>query len=309
MGKGTGIRMSFNKEKYGNYELYNGITVRQMQNKMIEILKYFIKICEENNLRYWCGGGSMLGAVRHQGFIPWDDDIDVFMPRPDYERLYEIWNQIGDRKNYSLFRTNSKHNMHTANMHLVDIHTTFIHKHNKEEDIPHGVYIDIAPFDGCPSNIALRGSQIYHAILFSVYNVQRLPDNQGEFLKIPAQILLSLVKDPKKRYRIWKKHEKAMAKYNYDDCRYVKEIMTSFKGLFRLYPKKYFERRDADFEDITIRIPYHAEEYLSRIYGDYKKLPPENKRMVRFDDIVYIDLAHSYRKYKGIYYMTGKNRK
>ncbi len=300
--------MSLDKEKYGSYELYNGITVHQMQNKMIDILKYFIKVCEENNLRYWCGGGSMLGAIRHQGFIPWDDDIDVFMPRPDYEKLYTVWNQIGDRRNYSLFRTNRNKNMHTANMHLVDIHTTFINRHNREEDMPHGVYIDIAPFDGCPDNIILRGVQIYHAILFSIFNVQRLPDNQGDLLKIPVKILLSLVKDPEKRYRIWKKHEKEMAKYNYDECRYVKEIMTSFKGLFRLYPKKYFRRRDVAFEDITIRIPYNAETYLRRIYGDYMKLPSEEKRMLRFDDILFIDLAHSYQKYKGIYYLTGKEK-
>ena len=79
---------------YRNFILSNGVTVRQLQLKLLEIFLYFKKICEENNLTYWCGGGTMLGAVRHKGFIPWDDDLDVFLPRKDYERLYEIWDQV-----------------------------------------------------------------------------------------------------------------------------------------------------------------------------------------------------------------------
>lgn len=293
--------------KYRNHEIKNGVTIGQMQNKMIELLQYIMKLCGENDLRFWCGGGSMLGAIRHKGFVPWDDDIDIFMPRPDYERLYRIWDEVGDKSRYALFRSNKDYNMHTANMHLVDINTTLIHKHFVNEDIPMGVYIDIAPFDACPNSRILRGIQIYHAILFCVFNVQRLPDNQGRLLKIPTKILLNLIKDKDKRYQIWKKHERLMSKYDYEKCKYVKEIMTSFRGLFRLYPKAYFDRREAAFENITIIIPKSSEEYLTKIFGDYSSFPPENKRLARFDDIVYLDLNQSYTKFKGKYYLRGEN--
>ena len=111
-------------QKYRNFILSEGVTVRQLQLKLLEIFKYFKKICEENNLTYWCGGGTMLGAVRHKGFIPWDDDLDVFLPRKDYERLYEIWNQVADTSHYVLVRTDKKVNYHHAAMNLVDVCTS-----------------------------------------------------------------------------------------------------------------------------------------------------------------------------------------
>ena len=153
---------------YRNFILSNGVTVRQLQLKLLEIFLYFKKICEENNLTYWCGGGTMLGAVRHKGFIPWDDDLDVFLPRKDYERLYEIWDQVADTSHYVLVRTDEKVNYHHAAMNLVDVRTTYVNRHSVNEDIYHGIYIDVIPFEGCPSSKVERALQIYHSIMFSV---------------------------------------------------------------------------------------------------------------------------------------------
>ena len=90
----------------------NTFGIADLQDKMLDILKYFIKICDENGLRYWAGGGTCLGALRHGGFIPWDDDLDIFMPRPDYERLYKIWRNVSTNKQYKLCRTTRKKNYH-----------------------------------------------------------------------------------------------------------------------------------------------------------------------------------------------------
>ena len=188
---------------YRNFILSNGVTVRQLQLKLLEIFLYFKKICEENNLTYWCGGGTMLGAVRHKGFIPWDDDLDVFLPRKDYERLYEIWDQVADTSHYVLVRTDEKVNYHHAAMNLVDVRTTYVNRHSVNEDIYHGIYIDVIPFEGCPNSKVERALQIYHSIMFSVFNVQRLPDNQGSLLRLPTKILLSLVRSSQSRYKIW----------------------------------------------------------------------------------------------------------
>lgn len=290
-------------QKFRDYELSEGVTVRQLQLKLLEIFLYFKKICEKNNLTYWCGGGTMLGAIRHKGFIPWDDDLDVFLPRKDYERLYEIWNQVADTSNYVLVRTDEKANYHHAAMNLVDIRTTYVNKHSENEDIYHGIYIDVIPFEGCPNSRIERAVQIYHSIMFSVFNVQRLPDNQGSLLRLPTKILLSLVRSPQSRYRIWKKHQDKMTQYDFFTAKYVKETITSFQGLFRLYDRGCFDTIDADFEGIKVKIPAGYDHYMKRVYGDYMNMPKDLDLSTRYGVVKYINLTEPYIKFRGIHYL------
>lgn len=297
-------------KKFREFELSEGVTIRQLQMKLLEIFKYFQKICEENGLTYWCGGGTMLGAVRHKGFIPWDDDLDVFMPRKDYELLYQKWNEIADTSHYVLVRTDREHNYHHTAMNLVDIQSTYINKHVANEDIYHGCYIDVIPFEGCPNSKIGRALQIYHSIMYDIYNVQRLPDNQGKLLRLPTKWALGLVKNPDRRYRIWTKHQKAMTKYDFYTAKYVKETVSSFKGLFRHYDRKDFDTVDADFEGIKIKIPAGYDYYMKQIYGDYMQLPKNlNFDMAsRYGVVKYINLSEPYTKFKGIKYLTNQQQ-
>jgi len=274
--------------------------------KLLEIFKYFKKVCEENNLVYWCGGGTMLGAVRHGGFIPWDDDLDVFMPRRDYEKLYNIWNKIADTDKYVLVRTDKDHNYHHTAMNLVDIKSTYINKHSENEDIYHGCYIDVIPFEGCPDSKFNRAKQIWHSILYGIYNVQRLPDNQGKLLRIPTKIALNLIQSPELRYRIWKKYERKMTLYDFFTAKYVKETVSSFKGMFRTYERSVFDTIDIKFEDTFVKIPAGYDYYMKRIYGDYMTLPTNlNIDMAsRYGVIKYINLSEPFTKYRGIHYLT-----
>ena len=289
------------EKDYGAMEIYSGVSIRDMQKKIKNILVYFIEICEQHGLRYWCAGGTMLGAIRNKGFIPWDDDIDIFMPRSDYERLYELWPTIGDLKHYSLCRTTKEKIYHQTDMQLVDINTTFINKHSENEDIEHGLSIDIMPFEGVPDSKIARGIQIYHAIMYSVYNVQRLPDHQGRLLKFFTFILLNLVKNPEKRYKIWKYHEKKLAQYEYDRSTNVKEMIANFKALFLVYPRETFDTIEVPFEDIIIKIPKGYDVYMKAIYGNYMQLPDEKNRVPKHD-VVYVNLDEPYSKFKGVYY-------
>lgn len=296
-------------QRYRDYELSEGVTVRQLQLKLLEIFLYFKKICEENNLTYWCGGGTMLGAVRHKGFIPWDDDLDVFLPRKDYERLYEIWDQVADTSHYVLVRTDEKVNYHHAAMNLVDVRTTYVNRHSVNEDIYHGIYIDVIPFEGCPNSKVEKALQIYHSIMFSVFNVQRLPDNQGSLLRLPTKILLSLVRSSQSRYKIWKKHQDKMTQYDFFTAKYVKETVSSFKGLFRLYDRDIFNTVDAVFEGYMVKIPAGYDYYMKCIYGDYMSLPKDISidMSSRYEVIKFIDLNEPYTKYRGIYYLVDVN--
>lgn len=286
---------------YGAIEIYPGVSIRNMQQKIKGILVYFMQLCEENNLRYWCTGGTMLGAIRHKGFIPWDDDIDVFMPRSDYERLYAIWPSIGDKKRYSLCRTTKEKVYHQTDMQLVDLNTTFINKHSVNEDIEHGLSIDIMPFEGVPDSKIARGIQIYHAIMYSVFNVQRLPDHQGKLLRSLTAVLLSLAKSPEKRYRIWKHHETKFTQYDFDQSNSAKEMVTTLKALFHPYPREMFTTIDVEFEDLIIKIPKGYDLFMRTIYGNYMELPPEKDRVPKHE-VAYANLEEPFSQYKGIYY-------
>ena len=281
------------------------VTTGALQEKSLEIFKYFRKLCRENNLRYWVGGGTLIGALRHKGFIPWDDDIDVFMPRPDYEKFYALWDQVGDRDHYALCRTTKEKNIHQTDMQLVDLQTTFINRHSVDEDICHGVSVDIMPFEGCPEGKLARGMQIYHSILYSIFNVQRLPDHQGKALRFATKLVLNAVKSPERRYRVWSKHEKKMAGYDFDSAKTVKETITSFRALFYPHPRSAFETMEVPFEDITVPIPVGYDAYLRRIFGVYMQLPPEEGRVAKHD-VVYANLNEPFEKYRGIHYCVNK---
>ena len=279
----------------------NSFGIAALQEKMLDILKFFIAFCEKNNLKYWAGGGTCLGALRHQGFIPWDDDLDVFMPRSDYEKLWRIW-QKKESEKYVLCRTTSEKNYHHRVIQMVDTSTTFINRRSAAEDIEHGVYIDIIPMDACANTIWGRCRQIYNAIIFSIYNVQCVPEFQGgKVMRTGTKFLLWMVKDRDQRYQIWKTSEEKMIEYDWDSAEFAVELTTSFKSLFRSWPKQWFETKKVKFEDIQINIPVGAQAYMQAIYGDYMRIPPKEQQHVRHNT-VFIDLDNSYQNYKGKYF-------
>lgn len=104
----------------------NTYGIAPLQDKMLDILKYFISLCEKYNLRYCAYGGTCIGAFRHQGFIPWDDDLDVIMPRQDYEQLWRLYGEKINSSKCKLCRTTFDKNYHHRVMQLVDLETTFI---------------------------------------------------------------------------------------------------------------------------------------------------------------------------------------
>lgn len=287
----------------------NSYGIAELQNKMLDILKCFINICENRELKYWLAGGSCLGAIRHQGFIPWDDDLDVYMPRDDYEKLWVLYeNQIVD-DHFKLCRTSAQKNYHHRVMQMVDLNTTFVHSRNKDEDLEHGVYIDIIPIDACPDHVLQRGNQFFNAVLFSICNIQCKPEYNGgkmtRLMNIGTTSLLKLIRSPESRYRVWTAAEKRMSKYNWHTVSSVKCITSQFHELTTAFPKEWFGFRKERFEDIEVCVPKEAERYLEKMYGDYMSLPPEEQRVARHN-IEFMDLDNSYTAYKGIYYCVNQ---
>lgn len=281
------------------------VTIKEYQQKALEIYKYFESFCKVNELRFCVCGGSCIGAIRHRGFIPWDDDIDVFMPRPDYEKLSRIWPEKGDLSHYSLCRTNEDKNYHDAGSLLKDNYTTFINRHSIDEDIHQGYMMDIIPLDGMAPKGFSRFLQKFYAASYSLFNVQRLPDNQGSAARFAAKIILGIFPSKKIRTKIWKYAQKKMSRYSYDESDYITELVTGFRYMKNEYPKEIFETAiEVPFENTTLLIPKGYDLYLKMAFGDYMKLPPVAQRRQKHD-VVFADLKNSYTKYRGIEYLRG----
>ena len=120
------------------------------------MLLYLKEICDKNGLLFYFCGGCCIGAVRNKGFIPWDDDVDVFMPRPDYEKLIQIWDSQADTSRYSLQVTTKDRLTQNMFATICDNNTTFIKSYQANLDINHGLVLDILPLDGCPSGRLAR---------------------------------------------------------------------------------------------------------------------------------------------------------
>lgn len=275
---------------------------KQMQRKLLDILLYFSNFCNQHNLMFYLCGGCLIGAIRHKGFIPWDDDIDIFMPRADYERFAVLWEKYGDKDKYTYCRTNRSNNYHHHAASLRDNNTTFINSHSVNEDICHGLALEFGPIDGCPSSNIKRYIQLFYAMIFALFNAQRLPDNKGKFFRVMAGIIYKLAPSKEMRYRIWKYSEKQMSKYKWEDCDYVVELIGNLNGMILKHPKSDFDHVVyKEFEGYEMPVMAGYDKYLRKIFGNYMELPPVDQRVAKHNT-VYINLEKSYKEFKGIYY-------
>ena len=291
------------------YMLNETTSLKAYQDKLLEILLYFDSFCREHNLRYYLAGGTCIGAVRHQGFIPWDCDVDVIMMRDDYETLTKIWNQYADTSRYMFDRTTETNNMRAQVGAIKDINTTYIRSHNTHYDMNHGIPIDILVWDKVSDNKFKRKMQVFNGMVFSLFNAQRIPNQHGGLAKVVTKILLGIVRSKKARYKIWSRCEKRMSKYKDQDTTYVGELVCGYKNGCRLYKAEWFkEPKELMFEGHKVYCPTFPEKYLEVRYGDWKTIPPFEEQIPKFTP-AFIDLNKSYKEYKGIEYDDAEENK
>ncbi len=282
------------------------VPVQDIQKKMLDILVYFRDFCKENGLGFVLCGGTALGAVRHQGFIPWDDDIDVFMLREDYEKLQDLWQKNADTSRYACVRSDDVINIHHSATEIKDNNTTFINHHSVEDDIHHGLMIDVLPVDGVPEGKFRRILQMVNSMIFCCFNFQRLPDHKGKLTYIATKLALGVFRSSKVRYKLWKSAEKRMSRYGTKNCKYVASLVEGATIMRMHFPTEWFTKvAYLDFEGYAMPVPGDVDEYLRITFGDYMQLPPEEERVARHN-AVFIDLENSYTKYKGIHYCKNK---
>lgn len=273
------------------------INLRELQLKSLEMGEYFVNFCKENNLLcYLCGGGA-IGSLRDKGFIPWDDDLDFFMPREDYEKLEKFWNEKANTRKYTLVKSNENLVDHNLFITIRDNDTTAIKPYQKGLNISHGVALDILPLDGCPDGKA-RKKQVIWALIYSLFCSQVIPQKHGGLKKHISKLILGLFFSKKIRYKVWKYAEKQMTKYPISECNYITELCSGPYYMKKIYNKEWFEDNlYVDFENTKMPIPIGYDGYLKIAFGDYMTLPPEDKRKPHHD-CLFMDLNNSYLEHQ-----------
>ena len=260
--------------------------IRPLQEEVLKIFKVFAAICEKHGLRYYAAYGTALGAIRHHGFIPWDDDFDVAMPRSDYHKFARVAN--GELPSFLRFlRGGESYYSPILFGRVLNIDGMVIDKLKAItglalKDPP---FIDVFVLDDLPENaLGLMGWRREYR-LWRVCQIWRYPHagyNSSWKHKIIARTLGWLLNP---RYRRTTSNEDMMCvldelSMRWPRSRHVIEWAFFHMNEARVLAKSLFEPfRLVSFEDVQIRVPYNVEEILTRYYGDYMKLPPEKDRV------------------------------
>lgn len=264
-----------------------------IQVKLLEMLKWFHDYCIKEGISYYAVGGTMIGAMRHHGFIPWDDDIDIAIPRKDYNRLIRIFTNVID--GYVLespYSGNPDYLYSYAK--LYDTRTTLVEK--TRVPCKRGVYIDVFPLDGIGNSYDEALSLFRKFDKKNMFLMTRtcVIRNDRSWYKnasiIAARAIPNfIVNDKKLSIAV----DRLAESINEDVSKYVANFMGAYRAK-EITLREYFGKPTLyQFEGIEIYGPEMYDEYLTNIYKNWRELPPENKRYTKHDFVVF-DLEKSY---------------
>ena len=274
---------------------YTQEELKRMHELTLDMAEYFVDFCNQHNLTcYLCGGGC-IGAIRHKGYIPWDDDLDFFMPRKDYEKCIQLWNNE-QHPRYKMSNSTKTYNDRNLFFTIRDSHTTYIKPYQKDLDIVHGLVLDVLPIDGYPNGKWQRKMQMLYALVYSLYRSETIPSKHGALMTLGSKIALGIV--PKGLYYpIWRFCEKQMTKYPLDEMTYMTELCSGPGYMKNRYLRESFDRAIfLPFENTKMPIPQGYDAYLKTAFGDYMQLPPVEKQNAHHD-VEKMDLDCPYEEY------------
>ena len=271
----------------------NLLTLKETQQVYLELLAEFDKVCAEHGLRYDLCGGSMLGAVRHSGYIPWDNDIDLSMPRPDYERMLEL-------KQSGILGLPTHRDLVSERDETFPRHFARYIRHDvkrvsemaEDWDCPY-IGIDIFPLDGIPTSekaFARQVKKIRRLRRFLLTSVEK----SGTSRRGKAAAMVKNLYRPILRligcFRFAHMLDKECQRVDYETAEYV-GIISGMYGLKERWRKAdMLPQKNFDFEGLQVPGFANYDIYLTNLYGDYMKLPPKDKQVPHCDEACRVEI-------------------
>lgn len=248
-----------------------------LQCRLVEMLLTFREFTDEHGLTFFLVGGSALGAYRHGGFIPWDDDVDIAMMRADFEKMERLMkkrqNSLGDLK-YS-----------PVEQHLIpEAPIGYLYdKRHAKKGWQNTAKIDIHPIDGVPKGTFMRGVQMVSALVYYLSEYRLPVKNKGQKIRTISKIILKLT--PNRMFDFYMKITKRIfTSWNKGESKDICSLFGVAGYRTEVMPRAYLlPLKECAFAGETFLIPGDIHRYLERLYGDYEKLPPKNKRYPRHE--------------------------
>ena len=266
---------------------YDDVTLKRVQQAELGILKDFISLCEKNDIVYFGIAGTAIGALRHKGFIPWDDDIDVAMPREDHDRFVKIAKEQYSDKYYVMNGLeNSNYPLLTTRWMLKG--TKFIEEPLKDIDCPLGIFLDIYPLDKISDDEKKFRQQarraffyskllILRSVPFPVLGYSGVKAGIIHFICVIVHYFLAFFHVSKKW--LYKKCLEVSTQYNaLETTKRIDFLCDTTAYLNIHYTEGLYPLKEYDFEDIKLKFPGNIQANLKMEYGDYMRLPPEENR-------------------------------
>ena len=260
------------------------LNTREIQLEEKKILDHVVKFLDKNNINYSLCGGTLLGAIRHKGFIPWDDDIDILMTRPEYDKLQELI-----KKDNSILGNNLY--FHSMELNNSNMPFTKVYNHNirtydwrYKDKYEKYLWIDIFPIDGFPEsdkvckNWFKKRNKIKKMYMYSK-TTSKFLFHKKEYLKNIAKIIIKFIATifPKKNYA--KKIISLGKKYPYETSKYTGCYVWGYGPQEKMKKEDYEKYIDVEFEGTKYKGLKEYDKYLTNLYKDYMQLPPEEKRV------------------------------
>ena len=266
---------------------------KQLWSIEIDILAEIDRICNAHGLQYFLAGGALIGAIRHNGFIPWDDDIDICMLREDFDKFMKYAkNELGTR--FSLQDGISEPKYFDTIVRVRDNNSTGIIRRDLDHKCNNGVFVEIYPLDFVNDDTQKYKKQekvihLYRALLhLNAYGLEKNATSKDKVLYIFSKVLFKFC-SPR---RVYEMMQDCCRKYTHADGQFVDELMTKYNCRYRYEDVSNTEYHI--FENRQFRIPVGYDHCLRTTYGDYMKLPPENERLQHHNRVVYYNPYYPY---------------
>ena len=246
-------------------------SVEDIHSCVLDMLKYVDKICKENDIKWYLSGGSAIGALRHEGFIPWDDDADIMMPRKDYIRFLKVMKK--QKSKYKVGSLYSEKKWTFSFARVWDSETKVEYDNLNEAET--GMFLDVYPMDGLPKS--MLWTKIYYMrvkVCYVCLNAAIRKRFKPEEKYINIKKIMGVIMRKIGPERICRHIDNMAKKRSFETSEYVGcSVLCHYMEKERFRKKDFIEQRYVKFEDTTLPVPNGCEEYLKALYGDYMKIP------------------------------------